>query len=208
MQWDNSFLEKSVARMLDRVVIPEDLRRRSGALMMHVSDTPSSFYGCFRRILDILDPPCILHTGDFVDEIKLEQTKRDAGLYKQRVKDLVKILWGKDKREIVLVTGNHDLYDVVVREASGCTVLKTGGTVTVCGKRVNAGHSFSDLPGKPCRLNFFGHDTTVPPEGGDVLFFNGVLSMNFIGIPDNEVFALKYPSYVQRERQCIRSMGL
>ncbi len=208
MQWGDSFLERSVARMLDRVVIPENLRRRRGKVMMHLSDTPSSFYRCLGRILDILDPPCVLHTGDFVDEIKLEQTQRDARLYSQRVKSLVKVLRGEGMREVVLVTGNHDLYDVVVREAAGCVVLETGGTVTVCGKRVNAGHSFSDLPEKHCRFNFFGHDTTLPPEGDDSLFFNGVLSMNFVGIQDDAIFTLQYPSYVQRERQCIRSTGL
>ncbi|MGC9373242.1 MAG: metallophosphoesterase [Thermovirgaceae bacterium] len=208
MQWGNSFLERSVARMLDRVVIPEDLRRRKGRVMMHLSDTPSSFYRCLRRILEILDPPCILHTGDFVDEIKLEQTKRDVALYKKRVKDLVYVLRGGCTRDVFFVTGNHDLYDVVVQEAHGCVVLETGGTVTVCGKRVNAGHSFSDLPAGHCRFNFFGHDTTVPPERDDSLFFNGVLSMNFVGIQDDEIFTLNYPSYVQRERQRIRSMGL
>jgi hypothetical protein len=50
-------------------------------MMLHVSDTPFAFYRCLERIIDILLPPCILHTGDFVDEIKLEQTKRDLGLY-------------------------------------------------------------------------------------------------------------------------------
>ena len=208
MQWGNSFIEKSVAKMLDRVVIPEELRRRRGRMMLHVSDTPSAFYRCLERIIDILQPPCILHTGDFVDEIKLGQTKRGLGLYRQRVRVLVDILRGENGRDVVLVTGNHDLYQVVLEAAAGCTVLDTRGTVTICGKHVNVGHSFSDLPEGPCPLNFYGHDTTPPPEDGVVMFFNGLLSMNLIDIHDHEVFSLKYPAYVQRERQCIRSIGL
>jgi hypothetical protein len=120
----------------------------------------------------------------------------------------VDILCGENGREVILVTGNHDLYEAVLEAATGCTVLDRRGTVAICGKNANVGHSFSDLPESPGSLNFYGLDMTPPPEDGDVMFFNGLLSMNLIDLHNDEVFSLRYPAYVQRERQCIRSMGL
>lgn len=208
MPLKSPFIERSLARMLDRVVIPEELRRRRGSLLLHVSDTPSAFYRCLGRIILTIDPSCIIHTGDFVDEIKLERKAGDLDLYRQRVRGLLAILRGERAREIILVTGNHDAPDIVMSEAGGCTVLESGGTATVCGRRANVGHSLADLPESFCRLNFYGHDTTVPPQRNDRLYFNGVLSMNCIGLSDDKMFFLRYPSFVERERQCIRSTGL
>ena len=46
-----------------------------GPVLLHISDTPSEIYPYIFKIIDILKPQYIFHTGDLADNVKLEINK-------------------------------------------------------------------------------------------------------------------------------------
>lgn len=90
--------------------VPADLHEKElkGKKLLHISDTPSSFYGELARIIDILKPDYIVHTGDLVDDIKLELFPGSLPRYEREVNRLIKLLEQSSAERLYLALGNHD----------------------------------------------------------------------------------------------------
>ncbi|OFB68367.1 hypothetical protein JS77_10195 [Synergistes jonesii] len=55
-------------------------------MVLHISDTPQTMYHYLRRALRRLKPAWIVHTGDFVDNVKLEKRPGLIDLYRKKYK--------------------------------------------------------------------------------------------------------------------------
>ena len=62
-------------RALGRVHLPEELKQTDEIILLHISDTPESIYPYLFKLIDNLAPDLIIHTGDLVDNFKLEEIK-------------------------------------------------------------------------------------------------------------------------------------
>jgi hypothetical protein len=64
---------KSLMGKFTSIHRPEDLLNDvKGPVLLHISDTPSEIYPFIFKIIDVLKPKYIIHTGDLADNVKLE----------------------------------------------------------------------------------------------------------------------------------------
>ncbi|MFP4643088.1 MAG: metallophosphoesterase, partial [Spirochaetales bacterium] len=121
-----------------RVYLPEALRsgiiREGGTMLVHLSDTPWEIYGFVRKLLRRLQPRYVVHTGDLVDDIKLEYDPRKRDRWETRTRQLLSILESDHSRCVYVVPGNHD--DPGLLEAlSGRIRVVRAGTQEIGGRR-------------------------------------------------------------------------
>jgi hypothetical protein len=200
--------EELLACLHPGLPLPVHLERARGRCLVHVSDTPSNFYGDLGKILDYLQPMCFVHTGDLVDDLKIAIRPGYGKLFRRRLKLLSEAVSPVPPAHIAIVIGNHDIEPDVRAAFPGALVFDEGARMSLCGLDVAVAHSLEELPIPPAAFNLFGHDVDVPPEQEGSLFLNGVIGINVILLDSGSVEVVPYPVYVDDARCCRRKTGL
>lgn len=187
----------------------ELLEEIKGPILLHISDTPVDIYNYIFRVIDILKPQYIVHTGDMADNIKLEIYKYKMDSY---CKGVAKLIEGIEKNnkcsKIYYVLGNHDDYETVSNLTKRGIILRDG-TLDLDGCSIIVSHYYKENSNK-VDFNLYGHsfepnhykkDTTVG--------LNGLLNINIIDLSNKRVFHLNYPSSTNISRGMkLRRIGL
>lgn len=199
-------------RMLDVIEIPEEIRNLKGKVILHVSDTPSSFYQALDRLIKALDPPWVIHTGDLVDQIKLGIHPNYKDLYALKLRRLRSILeYGthNENRNSILVMGNHDNEKIVRSLFRRSRIINHTEEVQIGRLKLNLSHYYFLLAGGEGTFNLYGHDAFYPSENESIdgVILNGLLSINLIHMDTGEVYTLPYPRYVDDHRQLKHKTG-
>ncbi|WP_367884326.1 metallophosphoesterase [Thermococcus sp. JCM 11816] len=102
--------------------------------LLHISDTPERTYPPrIAQLIDELHPDYIVHTGDLVDNIKLERRPDlKPPLYVGGVRKLARILKGSGGAELYIVPGNEDDPEVLKEYFEG-SVVEPGTVVEIEG---------------------------------------------------------------------------
>ncbi|WP_297506835.1 metallophosphoesterase [Thermococcus sp.] len=163
------------------------LRSSSGeTLLMHVGDTPESVYPFLGKLIDEFSPEIIVHTGDLVDNVKLERKPELLPLYRAGLRKLARILKGSGA-ELYIVPGNED-EPKLVREFFGDAVVEPGTVVEIEGVKLALGHTWEDVAGVEADFKLYGHNFRVIPKG-----LNAVLGVNFLFLPSGKAVRIDYP---------------
>ncbi|MBR3837645.1 MAG: metallophosphoesterase [Clostridia bacterium] len=158
-------------------VIPlPDLSDFTGERILHIGDTDSATYPYFRKLIEMVKPQIILHTGDLADEVKLERFPERAEEYRFKAAHLIDIM-RQSGANMILVVGNHDSYDILKELAPDAEILMPGSEAILSGVPCRLGHKVKEMifdrkyclyghgmagetwrygfnhPGKPCRFN-------------------------------------------------------
>jgi 3',5'-cyclic AMP phosphodiesterase CpdA len=207
-------LRHALARLSGKLPVPPELTGLSCALL-HVSDTPSTFYPDLARLVAALRPRFIIHTGDLADEVKLRSGFSDRPLYAARVEALLAILESSAAERVFLVMGNHDDPGLVRGLASGREPLGRFVVAEGClcldleGVGIAASHRPEDLWERAAEFNLYGHDTSVlPPDVDGRLYLNGNVQIRVLDLATRTVHSLDYPRSVHDVRQKKRKIGL
>lgn len=153
-----------------------DLTSLSGERILHIGDTESAAYPYYRRLIELVRPDVVLHTGDLADEVKIGRDPSLLHEYTVKVGQLLDILQKSGSR-VVIVPGNHDVKDVIETLAPYAEVCEKGSEVMLSGIPCRVGHQVKEmifdrrycmyghgaagevwrnalnLPGGPCRFN-------------------------------------------------------
>lgn len=180
--------------------IPKELLENlKGPILLHISDTPADIYSYIFRIIDILKPQFIVHTGDLVDNIKLEKHKDKLVQYHQEVARLIEGLEKNEKAEIYYVLGNHDEYETVSKLIKRGTVLEEG-LINIEDCSITVGHYYKEYANK-VDFNLYGHSFEPRHHNNkDTIALNGVLNINIIDLSSKKIFHLDYPIGTNRSR--------
>lgn len=170
----------------------ELLKNIQGPILMHISDTPVDIYNYIFRIINILKPQFIIHTGDMADNIKL-------GIYKNRIesyyKGVTKLIEGLEKNEfskIYYVLGNHDDYKAVSQLTKRGTILRDG-LLTIDDCNITVGHYYKEYSYK-VDFNLYGHSREPNHyKKNGTIGLNGLLNINIIDLSNKGVLHLEYP---------------
>ena len=155
-------------------------------LVMHVGDTPESVYRFIEELIDEHRPDVIIHTGDLVDNVKLERRPDLKPAYEAGLRKLARILKGSGAR-LYIIPGNEDDPELVKR-FFGDSVSEPGSVVEIGGKTFVLGHCWQDVADKDADFKLYGHNFKVIPKG-----LNAVLGVNFIFLPSGRVVKVDYP---------------
>ncbi|WP_048811241.1 metallophosphoesterase [Thermococcus gammatolerans] len=163
------------------------LRQNSGeTLVMHIGDTPERVYPFLKGLIGEARPDVIIHTGDLVDNIKLERRPDLKPAYEAGLRKLARILKGS-RAKLYIVPGNEDDPELL-RRFFGESVVEPGSIVEICRKTFALGHCWRDVADKEADFKLYGHNFKAIPRG-----LNAVLGVNFIFLPSGRVVKVDYP---------------
>ncbi len=156
------------------------LKDIKGPVLLHISDTPAEIYNDIFKIIDILKPHYIIHTGDLADNIKLEIQKNRIDSYCRGVKELVEGL-EKNNSKVYYLMGNHDNYEVVSKLTKKGRILEYG-LLTIDDCNITVGHYYKEYSYK-ADFNLYGHSFEPGHyKKNGTIGLNGVLNINIIDL--------------------------
>lgn len=202
-------IKEFIYYMIGRV--PADLHENEikGEKLLHISDTPSSFFSELARLISILKPEYIVHTGDLVDNIKLELYPGSLWRYQRDVNQLLKILEESCAKKIYLALGNHDDVQTVETLCKRSNIIKESQIVDIKGIQFAISHYSSKILEKPAKCYLYGHDLTQKSgiSKGN-LYLNGIASINLIELESLNYYSYPYPSGTDNSRLGKGKIGL
>ncbi len=165
-------------------------------MILHISDTPSTMFSYLRRAIQRLRPAWIIHTGDMVDDIKLEKRPGMLDLYRKKVRTLLDLIT-EETCGAILLTGNHDHLPTLLEmtEDSPIQVWSKPGRFYIGSFRFRAGHTYEDVSADSGEYNLFGHSLEHPTLLDDRgrFFLNGLEKMYLIHMETGDVIPFNYP---------------
>ena len=138
-----------------------DLSAFTGKRLLHIGDTESSTYPFYRELIRRVRPHVILHTGDLVDEVKIERHPEYRAEYTAKLKAFARIL-RESGASLILVWGNHDLPDVMKEVFPDATILPPNSELLLDGIPCRVGHKVREMTFDR-KYSFFGHGLAGDP---------------------------------------------
>ncbi|MGE5631189.1 MAG: metallophosphoesterase [Caulobacteraceae bacterium] len=190
------------------VYIPDELLGSKEKILLHISDTPVCFYPELRRLIKKLNPQYIIHTGDMVDNIKLELFPNSTPIYEKYVKKLLQIM-EDTSAETILALGNHDDLEIVKKHSKKSRIIEKSETVEIEKLSFKISHYSEEIIKSPAEYNLYGHDLFVKSGCSDGrMYFNGISSINIIGLDSGTHFCLFYSAETDAARMGRGKIGL
>ena len=187
-------IKKLINAIIGRSHIEDRLIKSKSPFLLHVSDTPSQFYPELNRIIKLINPEFIIHTGDLADDIKTEFSPSLNKKYQYEVGKLLEILNASKTKNIHLAMGNHDDFDFISQNKGKLKIYDSLGEVDINGNKILFSH-FSDLiKEKEADIFMFGHSLEVGTEITESgIYLNGITAMHIINLETLDIHFLKYP---------------
>jgi predicted phosphodiesterase len=189
-------LYKSIYHIFGAIYVPKDLRHSNA--LVHISDTPSFIYKAIIKMIKKIKPRVIIHTGDIVDDIKLEIRPQLIEVYKKEANKFINEI-SKYAELIILVPGNHDDF-TKLRLKDNVKILNEGDVFIFDGIKLGLSHKYENLP-LNCDFYLYGHDKNCLKD----YYLNGIKNINVI--KDKKIFKLCYPIGTDNYRLKISRMG-
>lgn len=208
-----SAFKKFVNRLLGRVSLEAAISFKSGPCLLHVSDTPSHFYPEFKRMIEVLKPDYIIHTGDLVDNVKLGLHPSLIKRYERELIILLKMFNQSDVKRILVTLGNHDDADTIENHAGRIEVYEEGGQVDFEGVEVTFTHYAADLKrrfgSEDAKFCLYGHDLTMRSQNiENQVYLNGIEAMHLINLNTGAFIEIDYPIGTDSARSNRHRIGI
>jgi len=184
----------------NRYRLPEDFHSSDELKIMHISDTPESIYSHIYKMLNHSQPDVIIHTGDLVDNLKLEDSGDELlPLYQKKSAEFISNLEKLTAARIIYVPGNHDKVDIIENNTNRSEVIAEGSIIELDGVKIGLSHYPENLP-QNADINLFGHNQKQEFESSSK-YYNGILNMNYLLLPSKSDYKINYPWTVNQGRK-------
>lgn len=186
----------------NRYKLPAEFHTSGQFKIMHISDTPESIYAHVYKVLTYSQPDLIIHTGDLVDNLKLEDNYGDLiADYRHKAANLIDKLEHLTSARIIYVPGNHDDYSVIMANSKRGEVLPEGSIIDLAGVKLGLAHQIENLPEK-ADFQLSGHSSAVQKASTSATeYLNGILNINFLLLPAGKSYQVSYPWSIDQGRQ-------
>lgn len=188
--------------IIGKIRIPDEVIFREEPIVLHITDTPKVIFKSIKDLVNIIHPEYIIHTGDLVDNLKLESYKGLEPLYEKAVSDIINIVKSSEIKGYI-VLGNHDLQKVKTHETEKLVVFDKAQELNIEGVNIKLSHKYNS--GYDGDFYLFGHDDTRPIASNEL---NGIHSIYVIFLKSKKVVRLGYPWGTQDQRLLKKSIGL
>ena len=192
------FLTKMWYYLTGKIYLEANTLQKTGTRILHISDTPSQFYPELGRLIKRLKPDYIIHTGDLVDNIKLEQSTVALARYHREVKALKNILCTPGLLGVYIALGNHDDSPYVHILFEMFSVTDTYATVEISGLKLAFSHYVDQLTNLDADLYLYGHN--IDQEKRSTHYLNGLTAIHVIDLNPYQVHRIPYPLGVDDAR--------
>ena len=186
-----------IYRLSGRVRVSKSLINRNEEILLHISDTPYSIFSALDSLIMTLKPEYIVHTGDLVDNIKLELYPKSLPRYKLYLKNLMKIMQKPFVKGIYISLGNHDDAETIkeyMKIDKRIILTKESNSINIGEQTIQYAHYLSTLNEKPNSIGLYGHDLSVKEQlSENSIYLNGIIDISIIMIDSGEIHKLHYP---------------
>lgn len=112
--WQKEEDEKLTAEFLEQgLQIPEEFTSDSARKLLCIGNTRSCHYPYIEKIIEAVKPDIIVHTGNFVEEVKAGHIPNVREEYTQGVCQIADILKNSGAEKIYISVGKYDIPDVL-----------------------------------------------------------------------------------------------
>jgi predicted phosphodiesterase len=183
--------------------ISPELSSMRRPLVVHVSDTPSVSYGYIARMLRRLQPEILIHTGDIVDDVKLEFAPGQVGEYREKLRRFMALLRNNGVHEVYLVPGNHDNRAALDQECAGASIIRDNSVIVLRSCRFLLQHDYA-APQVEADYQLYGHTPEVKSDStARPVRLNGLIRIYVISLPGGSIHALPYPGGTDSARKML-----
>ena len=195
--------------LVNRPYISQDLRDVKKPVLLHISDTPGFVYPFIFRLIEKLEPEILVHTGDMLDDLKLEIRPALVKEYYPKIKKLLVKLENLPLKNIYIIPGNHDSSGVLQDLSQKCEILPEKSRIEAEGVSFFLSHEYYNIK-TGTDFYLFGHSL---PEMGRIhektVRLNGIPYINIISLSSKNTYTLKYPPGTDSARtQLLPGIGL
>lgn len=186
MIWQN--IKKYILKYTGFIYVPEEIVKRNEPIILHLSDTPKAIYPNLKRLIDKIQPEYIVHTGDLVDNLKIELYPRKKPQYMKDVQMMLALI-SMAKIQGYVTFGNHDIPE----SGHGFPMVRTiedGEVINIEGINIMMGHYYCHLGDREVNFKMFGHQ---PEENLEFHELNGIDAIHVIFVNSSKLLRLDYP---------------
>ncbi|RCW52319.1 metallophosphoesterase [Halanaerobium sp. ST460_2HS_T2] len=195
----NNF-SSGISDFKNRYKLPEEFHSSQELKIMHISDTPESIYSHIYKMLNYSKPDVIIHTGDLVDNLKLEDSGKDLyPLYQKKSAEFISNLEKLTAARIIYVPGNHDDINIIEDNKNRSEIMAEGTIIELDGVKIGLAHYPNNLP-EGADINLFGHNKQKK-FADENKYLNGILNINYLLLPSKTDYKVNYPWIVDQGRQ-------
>lgn len=191
MNYREKFLQ-AINLFINRVYIPRELHAMKRPILMHISDTPEEIYPYLYQVIKELKPEYLIHTGDLVDNIKLEILPQLEADYQKSLEEFIENIEANNIQKIYYISGNHDQIEKIKSLTKSGEVLREG-VVEIEGRKFYLNHRFIEK--KPA-ADYYLYGHSFEPQSKHVdgeIRLNGLEAMSVISLKNQEIRTLPYP---------------
>lgn len=182
--------------------IPEELKGIQEPFVLHISDTPASYHPFIYRLIQELKPDFFIHTGDLVDNIKLEYNPQLYDYYKRDATAFIQNLERLLKGKVFFVPGNHDILSIIKQSCKDSMIIKEGNNLILENIIINVAHHPWNLDLNTDAYYFlYGHNTEIIPSTNQQIYLNGLNKIHVILLHSHQVIPIQYPYGINQDRR-------
>ena len=195
--------------LINRPFIPQSLIKNKSPLLIHISDTPGFTYPFIYRLIEKLEPEILIHTGDMIDDLKLEIRPALVKEYSPKLEKIIRRLEKLPVKKIFIIPGNHDNIKIVKEISRRCEILPEKSRIEADGLSFFLSHEYYNIK-TDTDFYLFGHSL---PAAGEInertVKLNGIPFINIISLSTKKTYTLKYPPGTDSARtQLLPGIGL
>jgi predicted phosphodiesterase len=178
----------------------EEIAKEKGTKLLHISDTSSFVYPYVKKMIDIIKPDIIIHTGDFVDEVKAGRMINTRDEYECGVENISEIMKNSGAK-IYAVCGNNDILEILNKYLPDAEVSMPGNVVNICGIDCLLVHGVTQVTDE-AEWTFYGHGLTGETWSPDMnntkegrCRFNAIWNFSAFILPERKHYIIKHPEF-------------
>ena len=170
--------------------------------IMHLTDTPDIIFPYLKRLIKLIEPDIIIHTGDLVDNIKLELTRQEIEIYDKRVMKLLTILRSQQPEQILISIGNHDDDAIIKKYLQLNEFLFEKSSITIEKRTYCFAHKHTMFTDESADYFLYGHSPNVPTNKNiEPYYLNGLSAIYVIDAESGKIIEVPYPKDTDYFRQ-------
>ena len=180
-----------------------------GNVVVHISDTPLISFAYVKKIIRKLSVNYLIHTGDFIDELKSTHPLFETKDYEKALDRFIKKLRTLSIEEIYLIPGNNDNPDILEKYKNEFNIVKEGSLLKIENVNFSVAHDYNNLKEIPEQSEkvfyLYGHNRYKDKRKN---FLNGYCHINVIFINVLKVYRISYPFFVNVVRESVQSIKI
>ena len=177
--------------------LPKEIEDIKGVKLLHIGDTDSKHYPFFKKLIDMVKPDIILHTGDIADEVKVGRMPETRYEYRSKIKFILDCLADSGAR-VIVVPGNNDVEEDIREIMPNAEIYSKNSVITIDGVECRIGHQVMSMTFDKM-WSFYGHGFTGEDwdysknVSGSECRFNACLGSFVCSLSEDKFYIIKTP---------------